>query len=68
MLDSGLDCVLAVVADSVEPAVRVVFQTPSGRQEWSIGHLGSGERSQIRTSVFALEQVRRWLTGVKGRV
>jgi nicotinamide-nucleotide amidase len=62
LVQSSANCALVLVEDRTADLTQVVFETPRGRVHWEVGHYGSGWRRQIRTSVVALEQVRRQLT------
>jgi len=64
LLDSDSVCALALVASAHEPHSNGAFVCPEGVFTFEIGHIGNGARSQLRTSVVALENVRRILTGV----
>lgn len=58
---------LGLVFEPAENRTVAVFRTPEATQEWEIGAYGTGERSQLRTSIAALEFVRRSLLGKSGR-
>jgi len=64
LLDSGFDCALVVAGEPEAQQCEAVFISPLHHATWEIGRLGQGERSQLRTSIAALEQVRRALSGV----
>jgi len=63
LLDSDVLCALVLLASASEPKSSGAFICPDGTATFEIGHIGTGARSQLRTSVVALEQVRRLLTG-----
>lgn len=63
MLEFGSDCGLGLAFEPSENRTVAVFLTPGSTGEWEIGAYGAGERSQLRTSVTALEMVRRSLLG-----
>lgn len=65
MLQSALDCTLAVLSDPGAGITQVAFVCPEGEQEWSFGRAGVNEVMQQRMSVLALECVRRFLLGVE---
>lgn len=58
------DCGLAIALDGMSQQTHVGFVTPEGTVEWTLGYAHTDERSQVRTSVVALERIRRFLTGV----
>jgi len=58
------DCALAVVADRETKRTHVHFVTPECRVDWDFGYWGAGERGQVRSSIVALEHVRRHLSGI----
>jgi nicotinamide-nucleotide amidase len=62
--DQGASCGLALIANPAAKTTAVVFVSPEDSYEWEMTHYGTDERGQVRGSVVALEQVRRWLTGV----
>ncbi|MBI5094082.1 MAG: CinA family nicotinamide mononucleotide deamidase-related protein [Candidatus Hydrogenedentes bacterium] len=62
--DQGASCGLALIANPAAKTTAVVFVTPEDSYEWEMTHYGTDERGQVRGSVVALEQVRRWLAGV----
>jgi len=57
---------LGLVFEPAENRTVAVFRTPEATHEWEIGAYGTGERSQLRTSITALEFVRRCLLGKSG--
>ena len=61
MLQYSATCGLAVVSDPTAGATVAVFVTPEGEVEWQFGRAGTDERMQARTTVVALEYVRRHL-------
>lgn len=63
LLDYSVNCALVLVADPAVHRSVVLFESPLGHREWEVGFFGTGERNQLRTSIVALEQVRRCLTG-----
>ena len=63
LLEFSSICALALALDRAEDRSVAVFLTPDGQEEWSMGRLGKGERQQVRTSIVALEHVRRYLRG-----
>ncbi len=67
MLGLPLECGLGLAFVPTENRTVAVFLTPESKHEWEIGAYGTGERSQLRTSVTALEMVRRSLLGMSGR-
>lgn len=67
MLGCGAGTGLGLVFEPAENRTVAVFRTPEETHEWEIGAYGTGERSQLRTSVTALELVRRCLLGKSGR-
>lgn len=67
MLAFPTDCGLGLAFVPAENRTVAVFLAPGITDEWEIGAYGSGERSQLRTSVTALEMVRRSLLGMSGR-
>jgi len=56
-------CGLATATGSESERTDVAFVSPEGAGEWTLGYARSDARSQTRTSVLALEWVRRHLTG-----
>lgn len=64
MLGFPTECGLGLAFAPGENRTVAVFQTPESTFEWEIGAFGTGERSQLRTSVTALEMVRRSLLGM----
>lgn len=58
-------CVLALVADNEAHRTAAVFVSPEGTKRWDIGYYGNAGRNQLRTSVVALEGVRRCLNGLE---
>lgn len=65
VIDSGLDCTLAVLSDPGAGVTQIAFACPEGPREWTMGRAGVNEVMQLRTGVMALEFVRRFLTGVE---
>lgn len=63
LIEFAATCALALTASPTEHRTAAVFLTPEGHVHWDIGWYGSAERNQLRTSVIALEGVRRLLTG-----
>ena len=62
MIESSANCALVLLEDPAADVTQVVFHSPRGNVHWEVGHYGNGWRRQLRTSVVALEQVRRYLT------
>ncbi len=65
LVECKTTCVLALIADSEAHRTAAVFVSPEGTKRWDIGYYGDAERNQLRTSVVALEGVRRWLNGLE---
>ena len=63
MVGLSATCSLGVVGDPVQGRTVVAFVHPEGTERWEFGRTGRDERVQLRTCVFALEYVRRFLTG-----
>jgi len=63
LLTSEAESVLSIVADPARRVTAGVFVTPEGRAQWEVGHISTRERNQLRASIYALEQVRRYLAG-----
>lgn len=64
LLESKVECVLVLMADPVKRATTVVFRTVESVDEWEVPKIGAGTHGQLRTSVWALERVRRHLLGI----
>jgi len=58
------ECGLAVATDNAGDQIEVVLVTPDGEAQWTLGAPSTDERTQMRSSVGALERVRRLLAGV----
>jgi len=65
LVEFSVTCVLALIADSETHRTVAVFISPEGTNHWEIGYYGSAGRNQLRTSVVALEGLRRCLTGLE---
>ncbi len=63
LLDCKADCALVLLYLPRKQRSSVVFRTPEGDHFREVGQYGTGARGQVRTSVWALEQVRRILAG-----
>lgn len=63
MLAYQTECGLGLAFVPEENRTVAVFHSPEATHEWSVGAFGTGERSQLRTSVTALENVRRAILG-----
>ena len=61
MSELSASCGLAVVSDLRNRSTVIVFVCPDGEADWEIGQTRRDERMQLRTSVTALEHVRRFL-------
>lgn len=61
---SHAECGLGVVPDESGNRTIVHFVTPIDAMTWSVGRYTGGERHQLRVSIMALENIRRYLTGV----
>lgn len=66
LIDFGSDCALVLAADATARCTVGLFLTPESRHEFEAGFFGEGERNQVRTSIYALEQMRRRLSGYAG--
>lgn len=64
LLRFATGCALALVHAPCGTRSYGAFVSPMIRRQFEIGHVGSGARSQLRTAVAALEQLRRALVGV----
>ena len=64
--DFRSDCALVLAVDPAAKQTIGLFLTPEGCLEFEVGFLGAGERNQVRTSIYALEQMRRHLSGYAG--
>ena len=64
LVEYSADCALALIFDPSEKHTVAVLRTPQGDSEWIVGYYGTSARSQLRTAIIALEQVRRHLLGV----
>jgi len=64
----AVDCALGLMGAptglSNGARTAIHFICPERHIDWKLGFGGTDERSQIRTSIVALEYLRRWLTGV----
>lgn len=65
LVEFSATCVLALIADGEAHRTVAVFISPEGTKRWEIGYYGRAERNQLRTSVVALEGLRRCLTGLE---
>lgn len=65
MLRSSADCALSVLSDPQRSETAVAFVYPGGVVDWHFGRAGRNERTQLRTSVTALEHVRRHLVSLE---
>lgn len=65
MLRFSADCALSVLADPQRGETVVAFVYPGGVVDWHFGRAGRNERTQLRTSVTALEHVRRHLVALE---
>jgi len=63
MLAFSSNTAMAIVADPREGHAVAAFVFPGGEQTWQFGRAGTDERLQMRTSVVALEYLRRYLDG-----
>ena len=63
LLEFAATCALALVADPGNHRTLVTWITPDGQRDWEIGFYGTGARNQLRTSIIALEHMRRELIG-----
>jgi len=63
LLDFQATCTLVLLYSPRERRSSVLMRTPDGECRWEIGQYGKGARGQLRTSVSALEHVRRILSG-----
>jgi nicotinamide-nucleotide amidase len=61
MSEWSASCGLAVVSDLRNRSTVIVFVCPDGEADWEIGQTRRDEHMQLRTSVTALEHVRRFL-------
>lgn len=61
MSELSASCGLAVVSDLRNRSTVIVFVCPDGEADWEIAQTRRDERMQLRTSVTALEHVRRFL-------
>jgi len=64
MLEFAADCGLGLAFEPSANRTVAALVTPQGQRTWEIGAFGAGERSQLRTSITALEFVRRELLGM----
>ncbi len=60
----GAECALGIAANPSARQTAVHFASPEGGITWDMTYWGTDDRSQVRTSIFALENVRRHLAGV----
>mgnify|MGYP001472177293 CR=1 FL=1 len=68
LLDFSVTCALALVFEPGASRTVGTFLCPSGMRQFVLGHYGEGALSQLRLSVAALEQVRRFLVGLPDEV
>ena len=68
LLDFSVTCALALIFDPGAGRTVGTFLCPSGMRQFVLGHYGDGALSQLRLSVAALEQVRRFLVGLPDEV
>jgi len=68
LLDFSVTCALALIFDPGAGRTVGAFLCPSGMRQFVLGHYGDGALSQLRLSVAALEQVRRFLMGLPDEV
>lgn len=64
MIEYAATCGLGVVDDPAAESAVVMFICPEGTVEWEFGRAGRDTRMQVRTSVVALEHVRRHLAAL----
>ena len=60
-LEFSTDCALALLADETDAQTHIAWIAPDGSQQWTVGYAGKNHKQQRRTSVIALENVRRLL-------
>jgi nicotinamide-nucleotide amidase len=68
LLDFSVTCALALIFEPEAGRTVGTFLCPSGMRHFVLGHYGDGALSQLRLSVAALEQVRRFLVGLPDEV
>ena len=68
LLDFSVACALALILDPGAGRTVGTFLCPTGMRQFVLGHYGDGALSQLRLSVAALEQVRRFLMGLPDEV
>lgn len=61
MEECSADCALSIVSDAGPGRTVVAFAYPGGQADWEFGRTGSDERLQMRTTIVALEFLRRHL-------
>ena len=64
LIDFSVACALALFLDPGAGRTVGTFLCPSGMRQFVLGHYGEGALCQLRLSVAALEQVRRFLMGL----
>jgi nicotinamide-nucleotide amidase len=68
LLDFSVTCALALIFEPGAGRTFGAFLCPTGMRQFVLGHYGEGALSQLRLSVAALEQVRRFLMGLRDEV
>ena len=68
LLDFSVTCALSLVFDPGAGRTVGAFLSPAGMRQFVLDHYGEGALSQLRLSVAALEQVRRFLVGLPDEV